>query len=129
MCYTAPLDPAFCGVNRMVPFARRFLSLASIAAIVFCTVTPCEAAERSKLAFVGPDGKLQYAADADGDTIPDFSNCGYMGGGVAFPDVPAKATLKPETDAKDDTPRIQQAIDAVARMPADEKGLRGAVLL
>jgi hypothetical protein len=52
-----------------------------------------------------------------------------MGGGVAFPDVPVKATVRPEKDSKDDTRRIQEAIDAVAKMPADARGLRGAVLL
>lgn len=79
--------------------------------------------------FPGKDGQLQYKADPDGDTIPDFSNCGYMGGGVAFPDAPAKVTLKPEKDAIDDTQRVQNAIDAVAKMPVDENGIRGAVLL
>ena len=87
------------------------------------------AAERSKLVFPGPDGKLQYAPMANGDTIPDFSNCGYMGGGVALPDVAVRVTLKPEEASKDDTRRIQEAIDAVAKMPADVHGVRGAVLL
>jgi hypothetical protein len=40
-----------------------------------------------------------------------------------------KATVRPERDSKDDTRRIQDAIEAVAKMPADARGLRGAVLL
>ena len=101
-----------------------------IAAWLACAIvcSAAAAAGQSKLVSVGKDGKLQYAADAAGNTIPDFSNCGYMGGGVAFPPA-VKATLRPEKDSKDDTRRIQDAIDAVAKMPADMRGLRGAVLL
>jgi hypothetical protein len=87
------------------------------------------AADRSRLVFPGPDGKLQYAPAANGDVIPDFSNCGYMGGGVALPDVVVKVAVKPEEGSKDDTRRIQEAIDSVAKMPADSHGVRGAVLL
>ena len=29
---------------------------------------------RSKLVYPGPDGKLHYLADENGNTIPDFSN-------------------------------------------------------
>lgn len=100
---------------------------ACLACAIVCSVAV--AAGQSKLVSVGKDGKLQYTPDAAGNTIPDFSNCGYMGGGVAFPDVAVKATVRPEKDSKDDTRRIQDAIDAVAKMPADAHGLRGAVLL
>ncbi len=113
-------------MNRRAPFHASTLFLF---AIVCCTANASRAAERSKLVFPGKDGKLQYAPDEQGDTIPDFSNCGYMGGGVAFPEVPVKVTLKPEKAAKDDAQRIQGAIDEVARMPADKTGLRGAILL
>ena len=37
----------------------------------------------SRLIHPGADGKLVYVADAWGNTIPDFSNCGYAGGGVS----------------------------------------------
>jgi hypothetical protein len=84
---------------------------------------------RSKLVFPGPDGKLRYVADENGNTIPDFSNCGYHGGGVRIPDVATKVTVEPERDSKDDTARIQRAIDEVAKLPRDEHGFRGAVLL
>jgi hypothetical protein len=72
-------------------------------------------------------GKLQYRQDADGNRIPDFSHAGYMGGGVAIPDVPVRARVQPGNG--DDGDRIQQAIDQVSQMPPDENGLRGAVLL
>lgn len=87
------------------------------------------AAEGSKLVFPGDGGKLQYASAENGDTIPDFSNCGYMGGGVAIPDAAVKVTLKPQARSTDDTQRVQGAIDEVAKLPADQRGLRGAVLL
>src|SRR6476469_5237922 len=79
---------------------------------------------------VSPAGKLVYAADAKGNTIPDFSNCGYHGGGVALPkDVAVKATVSPEPGSKDDTARIQAAIDGVYSRSATADGQRGAGLL
>jgi hypothetical protein len=33
----------------------------------------------------GKDGHLVYHADACGNHVPDFSNCGYHGGGGALP--------------------------------------------
>jgi hypothetical protein len=86
---------------------------------------------QSKLVFSGPDGKLKYEPDENGNTVPDFSNCGYMGGGVAIPDAPVKVTLEPMATNReaDDTARIQKAIDDVSTMPLVKSGLRGAVLL
>jgi len=95
---------------------------------------------------LGEDGKLVYTPDERGNLIPDFSRCGYMGGGVKIPDVPVKITLEPrdsmpkelaEFDPEnpaaagegDDTERIQKAIDDVSAMPLDKNGFRGAVLL
>ncbi len=75
----------------------------------------------------GKDGKLVYAANEQGNRIPDFSHCGYAGGDRDIPNVPVRVVVPP---AKGDaTSRIQMAIDYVASLPADEKGLRGAVLL
>ena len=45
---------------------------------------------RSELVFVGADAKLQYKPDENGNTIPDFSNCGYRGGGVGIRDLPVR---------------------------------------
>jgi hypothetical protein len=81
-----------------------------------------------------PDGSLAYAPYTDrGDTIPDFSHCGYQGGGVPIPDAPVRETLEPLPPASgpkaDDTARIQAAIDRVSALPPQPGGLRGAVLL
>ncbi len=83
----------------------------------------------SKLVTPESDGKLKYAADEKGNTIPDFSNCGYRGGGVRIPDVPVKTTLASEGGASDDTKRIQNAIDQLAKQQPDANGIRGAILL
>ena len=76
---------------------------------------------------IGSDGKLIYRPDAHGNRIPDFSNCGYGGGGVPIPNIPVKATIEPT--AGDAGARIQDAIGAVSKLPADTNGFRGAVLL
>ena len=76
----------------------------------------------------GPNGKLIYHADKLGDVIPDFSSCGYMGGGAAIPDAIVRVTLA-SADAGDDGQRIQGALDQVGHLPADGKGQCGAVLL
>jgi hypothetical protein len=85
------------------------------------------------LVAIGKDGKLVYTPHANvGETatvnvIPDFSRCGYQGGGVRIPDVPVKATVEPgEGSAR---ARIQAAIDAVSKLPPDQNGFRGAVLI
>ncbi|MBX6315545.1 MAG: pectate lyase, partial [Isosphaeraceae bacterium] len=79
--------------------------------------------------YVGLDGsgKLVYEADERGNRVPDFSHCGYGGGGVAIPNVPARVVVAPAPG--DAGPRIQAAIDHVSGLPADEHGFRGAVLL
>jgi len=83
-------------------------------------------AQKSDWVYTGGDGKLVYKALPAGDKIMDFSNAGYMGGGVAIPDVGVKATLKPVDS--DNAEAIQSAIDQVAKMPL-VNGFRGAVLL
>jgi hypothetical protein len=77
-------------------------------------------------AKLGKDGKLAYKSDANGNRIMDFSSAGYMGGGVALPTVPTKATLKPS--GGDDTKAIQDAIDQVSQL-SQANGFRGAVSL
>ena len=73
-------------------------------------------------------GTLLYKPlDARGDRIMDFSSAGYLGGGVALPEVPAVMTIGPS--GGDDSAAIQAALDAVAQRPLDSKGLRGALLL
>ena len=88
----------------------------------------CRAAAASDWARLESDGKLRYRADAQGNTIPDFSRAGYGGGGVRLPDIPAAITLSPQ-DSGDDGARIQAALDDLARRAPDAKGWRGALLL
>lgn len=83
----------------------------------------------SALVPVDAKGRLSYVADpATGNTIPDFSNAGYRGGGIALPtSVPVVLTLSPgEGDA---TARIQSALDQVAALPVQPDGYRGALRL
>jgi hypothetical protein len=72
-------------------------------------------------------GHLSYAADDQGNRIPDFSYSGYKGGDSSIPNVPIRVTV-PQKDG-DATFRIQAALDYVATLPADKNGIRGAVLL
>ena len=86
--------------------------------------------EKSSLLSVDERGKIHYSAYTEkGDILPDFSYCGYKGGGVSFPVAVNKIILYPDIHSTDDTQRIQQAIDSVASMKADKHGMRGAVLL
>src|SRR4051794_27912431 len=73
-------------------------------------------AATSEWVYPGADGKLNYKKTETGDRIMDFSYAGYMGGGVALPDVPVKRTVQP-TGEKDDTALIQAAIDDVSKLP------------
>lgn len=85
------------------------------------------------LVYLTSDNKLAYNKFAnEGETnkdnvVPDFSNAGYKGGGVALPDVPIKKTITPVVG--DNRLNIQNAIDEVKNLPQDANGIRGAVLL
>jgi len=79
------------------------------------------------LVYPGTNGKLVYIADSLGNKIPDFSNAGYKGGGVAIPYVAIKETVWPTLG--DNSVNIQAAIDLVSAMTPDASGFRGAVLL
>jgi hypothetical protein len=72
--------------------------------------------------------KLKYTPTENGDQIPDFSYCGYQGGGVSLPDIRTRVTLSPRKSG-DDTLRIQEALDKVGKKSLDRKNMRGAVLL
>src|SRR5207249_3828681 len=103
---------------------RKVMVRTVCACCVIAMITACAlGAAQSKLISLDRDGKLHYQPDANENTIPDFSNCGYMGGGVELPDVPVKATIEPSSSSKDDTDRIQKAIDQVS------KASPGALLL
>ena len=95
--------------------------------MVLAEVHAAAPAASSEWVHPGADGRLVYKTDARGNRIPDFSNVGYRGGGVPLPDVPVRATVEPR--AGDAGVRIQAAIDEVSKLAADERGVRGAVLL
>jgi hypothetical protein len=109
----------------------RFLTIPA----VFCALTGLfpvtapadETPNYTTRVYPGADGKLVYIPDGQGNTIPDFSHAGYMGGGVAIPFVPVKETVWPS--AGDNTPAVQEAINRVSSLPPESNGFRGAVLL
>ncbi len=86
-----------------------------------------------ELVYPDENGRLVYVKHANtqesnaDNLVIDYSHCGFMGGGVAIPDVPVKATVYPQFG--DDQERIQAAIDYVSGLEPDENGYRGAVLL
>jgi hypothetical protein len=84
---------------------------------------------KSEWVSFNAQGKLVYKTTEKGDRITDSSHAGYMGGGVALPDVPVKKTVAPLANGADCTQLIQTALNEVAEMPPDAKGFRGAVLL
>ncbi|MCC7043537.1 MAG: hypothetical protein IT183_06730 [Acidobacteria bacterium] len=105
---------------------RRILQLAMTPALLGNAQVPDLAPITSRI-YPGPDGRLVYAPDEQGNTIHDASHAGYGGGGVAIPTAPVRETAWPV--AGDNTANIQAAIDKVSALPLDANGLRGAVLL
>ena len=95
------------------------------------TPAPGQASRAGTSEWVYPDdgrgGKLVYKTTPAGDRILDFSHAGYMGGGVALPEVPVKRVVEP-SGSGDDAAVIQAAIDEVSALPV-VNGFRGAVLL
>lgn len=83
--------------------------------------------DQSKMAFLNEEGKLEYSSDYRGNQIMDYSNSGYMGGGISIPDVQEQVLVEPVEG--DDTENIQQAIDFVSNLPLQPDGFRGAVVL
>src|SRR5690606_4807297 len=90
-------------------------------------VTAQDIPPTASLVYPGIDGKLTYVADSLGNTIPDFSNAGYKGGGLPIPTIAIKATIWPVLG--DNSDNIQKVIDSVSALPADASGFRGAILL
>lgn len=76
------------------------------------------------------DGHLNYIPDYRGNRVPDYSNAGYKGGGIAIENVPVRIVLEPSADSNsDDTERIQRAVEMLGRTPVEADGFRGAILL
>ena len=95
--------------------------------LIICLSLFAQQPWQSELLKIDSKGNLTYYPDEDGFIIPDFSHAGYRGGDAELPDLPVKKEISPI--AGDNAAHIQAAIDAVAAMPADENGHKGAVLL
>ncbi|MCC5843534.1 MAG: hypothetical protein JJU05_04710 [Verrucomicrobia bacterium] len=98
--------------------------------------------EFAPLISMGEDGRLHYRPYTEkGDTLMDWSYTGYKNSRTPIPDVPVAVTLSPLPGeavrigdlaypmGPDSRGLIQAAIDEVAALPADDNGIRGAVLL
>lgn len=106
---------------------KKSLAFAYVSIMLLVTSSMLSAQATSSWVFFGPDDRLSYQNDANGNRIMDYSYAGYGGGGVALPVVPAAVTVNPSGD--DDTSNIQAAIDQVSALAPDANGFRGAVLL
>ncbi len=91
--------------------------------------TTCFAQQQweSKYLLVAKNGKLSYVPDEKGNIIPDFSRVGYHQNQKQIPFVKVVTTLT--ATGINDQEKIQQAIDVLAKQPADKNGIRGAILL
>jgi len=83
-------------------------------------------ATTNRWVYFDSSGNLTYRTWSGGNRIMDFSTCGYMGGGVALPDVATVVTVNPS--GGDDTAAIKSAISTVASRSL-VNGFRGAVQL
>ena len=98
--------------------------------LIFSWIVSSYAHTQSKLVSFDQKGKLIYHPyTIQKDILPDFSHCGYMGGGIAIPDVKVVMTITPSANNSDDAPMIQAAIDKVARQKISKNGFRGCILL
>ncbi|HTQ40414.1 MAG TPA: hypothetical protein VMJ32_15420 [Pirellulales bacterium] len=121
-------SPAMAMMNKYEATCVKLLACMLLAnGSTFAHAQGADKVAKSEWVYSGPDGKLVYKKTPAGDRIMDFSTAGYMGGGVALPNVPVKATVKPSGGA-DDTATIQGAINAVSELPL-ENGFRGSVLM
>src|ERR1044071_9012606 len=83
-------------------------------------------ATTNRWVYFDSSGHLTYRTWSGGNRIMDFSTSGYMGGGVALPNVATVVTVNPS--GGDDTAAIKSAISTVASRSL-VNGFRGAVQL
>jgi len=95
--------------------------------LVFLLATELYAQNTPAIAYIGEAGCMEYTTDTENNYLPDFSHAGYKGGGVALPEVPTLLTINPISG--DNTSHIQNALDSMAKLPLNDAGIRGALLL
>src|SRR5712664_3999796 len=98
---------------------------ASIASVLVLVASAASAAQSTWVYYDGT-GHLAYQTWGNGNRIMDFSDAGYMGGGVALPAVATVLTLNPS--GGDDKTALQNAINTVSALPPTN-GFRGALQL
>jgi hypothetical protein len=98
-----------------------------LTALCFLSIQAMSQTGSTSWVSVGSDGKLKYTPDSKGNTIPDFSAVGYKNGETEIPSVAVVRTISAVSG--DNTANIQNAINAVASLPLDANGIRGAILL
>ncbi|KAJ2956422.1 hypothetical protein NQZ79_g7744 [Umbelopsis isabellina] len=78
-------------------------------------------------------GKLEYPPyNENGDHLFDFSYAGFNEGWTPVPNaeqIATVVTLSPGEGRTDDADRIQDAINQISKMPANQSGFRGALTL
>lgn len=101
--------------------------LLTLACLLFTLMAQGQQTWQSKFVKLQKDGKLQYVPDELGNTLPDFSRVGYHQNAKEIPTVNTVTTLS--ATGNNDQEKIQEAIDDLAKKPADQNGIRGAILL
>lgn len=107
---------------------KNLLAIAGCVVIASLSFTIYQKTGSTDLVTITKDGNLQYKADAQGNTLPDFSNVGYHSGEKALPNVPVVKTISPAEEGSSEQ-IIQDAVNEVAAREADANGYRGAILL
>jgi hypothetical protein len=107
------------------PIYLHFVLLAAI--LIVSSSVEAASENQSPVISLRENGSLFYHADEQGNRIPDFSHCGYMGQDKPIPDIPIRIVVRPIEG--DNTARLQAAIDYVSSLPVDAGGIRGSILL
>lgn len=100
--------------------------LAAFTPVVFAQ-TKMPAAWQSSYVKIDGNGELIYIPDEKGNTIPDFSRVGYHHGEKSIPQYTATKVISPING--DNLMHIQNAVDEIAKLPANKDGYRGELLL
>jgi hypothetical protein len=94
-------------------FTAKLIGFSLCLAISSFVNNKANAQAKSEWVYLNDKGKLTYKTLPQGDRIMDFSFAGYMGGGIALPNIDVKITLN--VVAGDNADVIQAAIDQVSK--------------